>query len=307
MASPRRGRGLLGLRGLFGRSRRPRRSGTFLVLAVALCLLAALAASLRTGFAFVPASGCGRDHVATARAADAKGGGSDLPSLDQLGASGPAVAKAATAKEVDEEALVKYAAEVGAQVGSAALVFGLLDFAGISQVMPTYIVFSMFFLMSFFSNKLTLLDRTERTDTRPEPQWKPSDEFQAFLDVFVVAGLRGASSVVIFEKLGRLLDLSTVLLVLAIALGNIALLLSGSERRLGAAFPASAVAWLFCVVSEIGYSAVVPLAGTILLPSTVWLLVGVALNFWTWRMNNEGDREPLYPYRGSTKTRFWFS
>ena len=98
-------------------------------------------------------------------------------------------------------------------------------------------------------------------------------------------------------------------LVLHLCLGDTWNTINNVERRTGAAVPGVLLVWLSTVYVAKLYYDVVPAAGLIFGLTAVWITVAGALVADTWRINNEVEPEPLFPYKQKgrrSKTRFTF-
>jgi tryptophan-rich sensory protein len=131
--------------------------------------------------------------------------------------------------------------------------------------------------------------------SRRRPSWMPPP--LVFPIVWTtMAGLRTASSVIVFNAVGgTLLAPPLVLFMLHLCVGDSWNTINNVEQRLGVAVPG-----VFCVLASacaatVAYASVSPLAGRVLAPLPVWLCVAAALVTDIWRLNNTEGQYPLYP------------
>eukprot|EP00930_Biecheleria_cincta_P004944 TRINITY_DN105873_c0_g1_i1.p1 TRINITY_DN105873_c0_g1~~TRINITY_DN105873_c0_g1_i1.p1 ORF type:complete len:299 (+),score=49.74 TRINITY_DN105873_c0_g1_i1:39-935(+) len=222
-------------------------------------------------------------------------------------------------KELDSEALGKYAAALGAQLSAITAFLATLD-AMVGAALPDWSVFALFFGMSIRSRIFSPLDNSRPDATkaargeasggfgdRVMPSWTPPGVFFPIMWIIIVAPLRAASSVLIWQQVGHLCDVSILALMLHLCVGDTWNTINNVERRLGAAVPGVLCVWASALLAAYSYYQVRPEAGQLLLPMCLWITVAAALVTDTWRVNNASGDEPLYPYRGQAQTRFWFS
>ncbi len=147
------------------------------------------------------------------------------------------------------------------------------------------------------------------------PPWTPPGVTFPIMWIGVVAPLRAAAASIVYEtSTGRLNeahlnDPVLLWLVFHLALGDTWNTINNVERRTGAAVPGVALVWLSTLFAAKQFYDVSPLAGGLLGLTAVWLTVAGALVADTWRINNEVEPEPLYPYKREgtrSTTRFWF-
>jgi len=147
------------------------------------------------------------------------------------------------------------------------------------------------------------------------PSWTPPGVVFPIMWVLVVAPLRAFSTSLVYEaSTGRLneahLNDPVILwLVLHLCIGDTWNTINNVERRTGAAVPGVALVWLSTLFAAKQYYDVVPLAGMLLGLTAVWITVAGALVADTWRVNNEVEPEPLFPYKRPgyrSQTRLFF-
>jgi len=231
------------------------------------------------------------------------------------------VARAASAKELDGDAVSKYAGAVVLQMGAITAFFAVLDSvtALLPEPVPQWAVFVLFFGLSVRSRLFSPLDNSrpdlakatkgEATggfNDRTMPSWTPPGITFPIMWILIVAPLRAASSMLVWEQLGHLCDASILTLMLHLSIGDTWNTINNVERRLGAAVPGVLCVWASALFAAYTYYQVVPLAGQLLLPTCLWITVAAALIIDTWRVNNTSGEEPLYPYKGPATTQFWF-
>lgn len=229
------------------------------------------------------------------------------------------------AKEVDVDALGKYAAAVGVQFASitaflAALDKGL-DAVGVADSVPPAAIGFLFFILSLRSrvfsplenrrpdlNKARRGEETKGFNDRRMPSWTPPGVFFPIMWILIIAPLRATSSTYLWAAGDHTLCQPAILaLMLHLSIGDTWNTINNVERRLGAAVPGVLSVWLSVLFAVYCYNQALPTAGTILAPTAVWITVAAALVTDTWRINNEGGDEPLYPYKSpSAQTSFWF-
>mmetsp|Transcript_35904 Transcript_35904/g.65907 ORF Transcript_35904/g.65907 Transcript_35904/m.65907 type:complete len:310 (+) Transcript_35904:61-990(+) len=225
-------------------------------------------------------------------------------------------------KEVDSDALLKYVSAVLIQILAIAAFFRALDVATalLPEGAPSWAVFVLFFGMSIRSRLFSPLDnsrpdigkasRGEATGgfgDRIMPSWTPPGIFFPIMWILIVAPLRAASSMLVWEMTGNLCDVTILTLMLHLCIGDTWNTVNNVERRLGAAVPGVLCVWASALAAAYTYYQVTPLAGQLLLPTCLWLTVAAALVTDTWRVNNTSGSEPLYPYKGVITTEFWFA
>ncbi|CAJ1341182.1 unnamed protein product [Effrenium voratum] len=234
----------------------------------------------------------------------------------------PKIIMRAGEKELDTDAVGKYVAAISVQVLAIASFFLALDTGSqaFNVQVPDWAVFGLFFGMSIRSRLFSPLDnsrpdinkasRGEATggfNDRQMPSWTPPGIFFPIMWILIVAPLRAASSMMVWQQVGHLCDASILVLMLHLAIGDTWNTVNNVERRLGAAVPGVLCVWASALLASYAYWQVVPMAGQLLLPTCLWLTVAAALVADTWRLNNSDGSEPLFPYRGGSRTRFWFA
>lgn len=233
-------------------------------------------------------------------------------------------ARPVVAEELDVDAVGRYAGAVGLQVATVTAVLGAADTAtGLvtgGEPLPWQAVTAIFFMLSLKSRTFSPLDNS-RPDLkkaasgegtggfgdRVMPTWTPPGVVFPIMWVLVVAPLRAYSSTLVWEAHGgHLLDPTLLCLVLHLSIGDTWNTVNNVERRLGAAVPGVACVWLSVVFAVSQYYGADPLAGQLLALTAVWITVAGALVADTWRVNNAVAAEPLFPYKGAVKTKYWF-
>lgn len=240
------------------------------------------------------------------------------------------LARAATtargeAKELDTDALIKYAASLAIQLAAITAFLAALDTAAAAAAPglgapPQWLVFGLFFGLSLRSRIFSPLDnsrpdlqkavsgdKTGGFNDRIMPSWTPPGVFFPIMWILIVAPLRAASSLLVWEQTGHFCDVTILALMLHLCVGDTWNTVNNVERRLGAAVPGVLCVWASVIFAAYTYYQAVPLAGQLLLPTCLWITVAAALIADTWRVNNSAGDEPLYPYRGAVSTQFWFT
>lgn len=236
--------------------------------------------------------------------------------------AGQTIVRAST-KELDTEAIGKYFTAVAIQMIAITAFFTALDTAVQSYgiELPDWAVFGLFFGMSIRSrlfspldnsrpdiNKATKGEATGGFNDRQMPSWTPPGIFFPIMWILIVAPLRAASSMMIWQQVGHVCDATILVLMLHLSIGDTWNTVNNVERRLGAAVPGVLCVWASALLASYAYYQVEPFAGQLLLPTCLWLTVAAALVTDTWRVNNSSGTEPLFPYRSdATRTRFWFA
>eukprot|EP00931_Biecheleriopsis_adriatica_P104267 TRINITY_DN78955_c0_g1_i1.p1 TRINITY_DN78955_c0_g1~~TRINITY_DN78955_c0_g1_i1.p1 ORF type:complete len:300 (+),score=54.38 TRINITY_DN78955_c0_g1_i1:15-914(+) len=229
---------------------------------------------------------------------------------------------AAGTKELDTEAVGTYAVSAAVQIAAIAAFFAALDTAVTSTgaQLPDWSVFVLFFGMSLRSRIFSPLDNSRPDATkaargettggfndREMPSWTPPGIFFPIMWIVIVAPLRAASSVLVWQQVGHFCDVTILVLMFHLTVGDTWNTVNNVERRLGAAVPGVLCVWASALAAAFAYYQVSQLAGQLLLPTCLWITVAAALVTDTWRVNNSNGDEPLFPYRGEARTRFWFS
>ena len=157
-------------------------------------------------------------------------------------------------------------------------------------------------LNTYFARK-ALGGRPGEGEDRKMPGWTPPGVVFPLMWVGVVAPLRAFASSMVYEastgrlNAGHLNDPVLLWLVFHLCLGDTWNCVNNVERRTGAAVPGVTLVWLSTLYAAKQYYDIVPLAGILLGISAVWITVAGALVADTWRINNEIEPEPLYPYK----------
>jgi len=128
--------------------------------------------------------------------------------------------------------------------------------------------------------------------------------------ILIIGPVRAYSSAVIFESTGTFCDVAHLSFILHLTVGDVWNTINNTECRYGAS-----VVGVLGVVASVAFASyqyymVDPTAGTLLGATSLWLCTAAALIVDTWRLNprSNGERDPLYPVLGDTKTEFaWLS
>lgn len=247
--------------------------------------------------------------------------GASVPSGSQLRMR-TARGAAAGAKELDTDALFKYGVALAVQISAIATFFFAVDtaLASAQVVPPDWSIFGLFFFMSLRSRIFSPLDNsrpdimkaaegkaTGGFNDRIMPSWTPPGVVFPIMWILIIAPVRAYSSLLIYQQVGHLCDVTILALMLHLTIGDIWNTINNVEKRLGAAVPGVLCVWASALLAAYAYYQALPLAGQTLLPLCVWLTVASALVTDTWRVNNPAGDEPLFPYRGAVRTQFWFA
>ncbi|QQE64700.1 TspO and MBR like protein [Leptolyngbya sp. BL0902] len=160
----------------------------------------------------------------------------------------------------------------------------------------TAIPWAFFAFITLRSRLFSWLDNTRnsgRYRSLQRPGWAPPP--LAFPIVWMsIAVLRITSAYWVWSALGQtFLCWPLVIYMIHLSLGDTWNTIFTVEGRLGAAVPVVlAGPLLSVVVLTASYFQVLPLAGWVIFPSLVWLVVATALCISLWRLNGQ---EPLYP------------
>jgi tryptophan-rich sensory protein len=203
----------------------------------------------------------------------------------------------------DKLATLKY---LGATLAQMAALTGLLwlmdrafeqlNFAALPPWAVTAIACTFFAVMTLRSRFFSLLDNTRnsgRYTALQRPSWAPPP--LAFPIVWMsIAGLRVASAYLIWTTVGQtFLCLPLILFGIHLSLGDTWNTIFTVEGRLGAAVPMVMIGPLAsAAVVTLSYYQTLPLAGWIILPALLWLVIAAALCVSLWQLNG---KEPLYP------------
>ncbi|CAK9004019.1 unnamed protein product [Durusdinium trenchii] len=244
--------------------------------------------------------------------------GSGLRSWQMRTGVGSTVTMKAVEKELDTEAVGKYLAAIAVQMLAISAFFAALDAVLTSsefQPPEDWAIFGLFFGMSIRSRLFSPLDNSrpdiekaakgEATggfNDRQMPSWTPPGIFFPIMWILIVAPLRAAASMMLWQQVGHLCDGTILALMLHLSIGDTWNTVNNVERRLGAAVPGVLCVWASALFASYAYYQVVPLAGELLLPTCLWLTVAAALVTDTWRVNNSSGLEPLFPYRSPNAT-----
>lgn len=224
-------------------------------------------------------------------------------------------------KELDTDAVTKYFGAVVVQMVAITLFFKALDLgiAAAAIQPPDWAIFVLFFGMALRSrifspldasrpdaNKAASGETTGGFNDRVMPSWTPPGIFFPIMWILIQAPLRAYASLLIFQQVGHLCDPTLLALMLHLSIGDTWNTVNNVEKRLGAAVPGVLCVLASAMFAAYSYYQVLPLAGQALIPLCLWLTVASALVTDTWRINNSQGDEPLYPYKGITRTRYWF-
>ena len=159
-----------------------------------------------------------------------------------------------------------------------------------------YVAIAFFILLSIRSRVFSPLNNTRSRTTYSNvvrPGWAPPPI--AFPFVWLGIGvLRVVASYLVWQAVGQdYLALPLCAFAIHLALGDTWNTIFTVEGRLGAAVPAVLVGPLASAIAVTAlYWQVVPLAGGLLVPMCLWLVVASALVIAIWQLNG---RERLYP------------
>lgn len=195
---------------------------------------------------------------------------------------------------------------LGATLAQIAALVGLLWLMDVSlgsvntETLPraavTAIVCGFFTFVTLRSRLFSLLDNTRtggRYTSLQRPGWAPPP--LAFPIVWMsIAVLRVISAYLVWSALGQtFLNWPLVLFVIHLSLGDTWNTIFTVEGRLGTAVPMVILGPLASVVAvTVSYYQALPLAGWMIFPSLLWLMVATVLCISLWRLNGQ---EPLYP------------
>lgn len=215
----------------------------------------------------------------------------------------------ASAAPLDGAAVARYASLTALQVGVMVLAMAALDAALLPNLAPLQarcVVAAWFAFNSLRSRTFSFLPAPRPTlkgeqrdiDQKKRPAWMPP--VLVFPLVWtIMAVLRTISSTMVFEALGgKLLAAPLVLFMTHLAVGDTWNHVNNVRKELGTAVPGVLCVWTSATAAVVAYHAVLPQAGFVLLPLSVWLSIAAALVFDIWRLNNTLGRYPLYPTQG---------
>jgi len=229
---------------------------------------------------------------------------------------------------IDTNALVKYGIAALTQLSLFAGAFKLLDLGiATANVDPSSVPFPavafLFYAASLKSralnplnNQRPKLDEVKESGQsggfrdRVTPSWTPPGVFFPIMWILIIGPVRAYSSAVIFESTGTFCDVAHLSFILHLTVGDVWNTINNTECRYGAS-----VVGVLGVVASVAFASyqyymVDPTAGTLLGATSLWLCTAAALIVDTWRLNprSNGERDPLYPVLGDTKTEFaWLS
>jgi len=226
--------------------------------------------------------------------------------------------------ELDTDALLRYPLAVGVQIALITASFAAVDAvteATIGGPLPWQAVCFLFFAMSLRSRVFSPLDnsRPDRESAmkgeptagfgdRIMPSWTPPGVVFPIMWVLIIAPLRAYSASLVYEASGsHLLEPALLALMLHLSIGDTWNTINNVERRTGAAVPGVVCVWASVIFAATCFYDVSQLAGLLLGLTAVWIAVAGTLVADTWRLNNNVETEPLYPYKSDgVQTRFWF-
>lgn len=210
---------------------------------------------------------------------------------------------------LDAPALLRYAAATALQLGLMVLTMLALDRLLLPLVparFATACVGTWFLTNSFKSSFFSPLDNSRPTlqserdaiSSRKRPSWMPPP--LAFPIVWTTMGvLRTAASVLVWQNTGALCSPPLIVFMLHLCVGDTWNTINNAEQRLGVAAAGVLLVLGSAVAATLGYAQTVPLAGAVLAPLPMWLLVASALVIDIWRLNGGAKAYPLYPTVGS--------
>jgi len=231
----------------------------------------------------------------------------------------------------DYDAVAKYAAAIGTQMGLLFAFFTGLDrlvaAAKVKQV-PFFVNFVLFYLLALKSRVFNPLSNTrpqprtmeigkdgngkEEVAKRNMPTWTPPGFVFPIVWLLIIGPIRAAASALLYQSTSSYANVAIMSLMLHLSVGDVWNTINNVERRYGASVVGVGLVWLTKAYAAYRYYQVVPLAGQLLAAPLIWLTVAAALVGRTWRLNPDpesGKPEPLYPVAGTGKrTKFaWFS
>ena len=241
--------------------------------------------------------------------------------LGALSSSSSSQVSSSASSKFDYEALFKYFAAIGIQVGLFALLFRGLDTAigHFSIKVPTAVNFVLFYGLALKSRVLNPLanDRPNKMslETKDQPKRKmPSFTPPGFVFpivwLLIIGPIRAATSCMIYNKLGYYASIPLLALMLHLSIGDVWNTINNVERRYGASVVGVLCVWLSKAHAAYQFYQVDPLAGKLLGATLIWLTIASTLIAATWTLNPDenGNLSPLYPATGVTKTKFaWFA
>lgn len=232
-------------------------------------------------------------------------------------------------KELDVEAIGKYAISAGVEMVLLTLFLRMLDFGmsperGMGEL-PLPAITAIFYALSLKSRVFNPLNnqrpdlKKASTEDKPSkgfgdrimPKWTPPGVFFPILWIFINAPLRAYSTTLIYEVNGHVLCDPTILcLMLHLTMGDIWNTINNTERRLGASVTGVATVWTSVWYAIYRYYEVDPLAGKLLGLTGVWITIAAALvtNTWTLNLVNEklDSLLPLKAVGSESITKFSF-
>lgn len=229
--------------------------------------------------------------------------------------------QAEKAVQVDYDALLKYHASIGIQMSifaaSLTVLDALVDATGIQVPFPVVAV--LFYGLSLKSRTFNPLNnsrpnmpqavdggKTSGFRDRVLPSWTPPGVVFPIMWLLIIGPLRAYSSALVYESTGHFLHPAILAFLVHLSVGDVWNTINNVEKRYGAS-----VTGVLCVVTSLlnaayQYYTVDPLAGNLLGLTVIWLSVASSLITATWELNPDisGERDPLYPVVGESKTEF---
>jgi benzodiazapine receptor len=223
----------------------------------------------------------------------------------------------------DVDAVLKYTVALTTELG---LFFGI--FTGLDKLVamtgveiPIAVNFIFFYFCALKSRVLNpLLNKRpqpknlETDDGAPKrvmPSWTPPGVVFPIMWLLIIGPMRAASSVLVYQAAGTYANAAILSLMLHLSIGDVWNTINNTERQYGAAVTGVGAVLVSAVSAAYQYSLVDAIAGKVLGATCIWLTVATALITATWQLNPDpitGQPEPLYPVKGSTKTKFlWFA
>jgi tryptophan-rich sensory protein len=223
--------------------------------------------------------------------------------------------------QVDYDALVKYHASIGIQMSIFAVSLTALDTLvdAIGMQVPFPAVAALFYGLSLKSRTFNPLntarpnmvqatneEKASGFRDRVMPSWTPPGVIFPIMWLLIIGPLRAYSSALVYETTGHFMHPAILSFLFHLSVGDVWNTINNTEKRHGAS-----VTGVMCVVASLLYAAyqyhsVDPLAGSLLGLTVIWLSVACSLITATWKLNpnSSGEKDPLYPVVGGSKTEF---
>lgn len=241
-------------------------------------------------------------------------------------------------KELDVEALLKYATAAVVQLSCFAGAFCLLDkgldAANLTGSVPSPVVGLLFYAISLKSRVFNPLNN-QRPDLakavkgddeggsnsskgfgdRVMPTWTPPGVVFPIMWVLIIGPIRAySSSLVVEANSGTFLTPETIAFIFHLTVGDIWNTINNTEQRYGAAVVGVLAVVASALFAADQYYQILPLAGKTLGATALWLVTASALIADTWRLNPDsyGNVDVLYPTKQpgtdtSLTTFAWFA